>query len=172
MIAKMAGKISKILPPNSLSAQFVPNFQNAASGLNKTRNQLQALIELGRAVKTSFLCRYLNLEELRQEIQEGLNVVENWNSANSFICYGKSGELTSNHRAEQELSLLSLHLLQMCLVYINTLMMQKVLSESDWSQLMSTEDLRGITPLVYVHINPYGKFELNLEERLNIQLAA
>jgi Tn3 transposase DDE domain len=50
--------------------------------------------------------------------------------------------------------------------------MQEVLSESDWSQLMSTEDLRGITPLVYVHINPYGKFELNLEERLNIQLAA
>jgi TnpA family transposase len=88
----------------------------------------QALIELGRVVKTSFLCRYLNLEELRQEIQEGLNVVENWNSANSFICYGKSGEITSIelrsaegvHRAEQELSLLSLHLLQMCLVYINT----------------------------------------------------
>jgi aspartate/tyrosine/aromatic aminotransferase len=40
MIAKMTGKLSKILRPNSLNAQFVPNFQNVVSDLNKTRNQL------------------------------------------------------------------------------------------------------------------------------------
>src|SRR5216683_6228836 len=45
----------------------------------------QALAELGKAVKTIFLCRYLDAESLRQEINEGLNVVENWNSANGFI---------------------------------------------------------------------------------------
>jgi hypothetical protein len=36
----MTEKLSKILPPNSLNAQFVPHFQNVASDLNKTRNQL------------------------------------------------------------------------------------------------------------------------------------
>ena len=42
---------------------------------------------IGRAIKTIFLCQYLESEELRREIQEGLNVIENWNSANAFIQY-------------------------------------------------------------------------------------
>jgi len=42
--------------------------------------------------------------------------VENWNSANNFIFYGEHGEFTSNRPADQELSMLSLHLLQISLV--------------------------------------------------------
>ena len=48
-------------------------------------------------MKTLFLCRYIGSEELREEINEGLNVVENWNSANSFIFYGIF-ELDMNER--------------------------------------------------------------------------
>ena len=36
----------------------------------------KAFTELGKAIKTIFLCRYLHSSALRHEINEGLNVVE------------------------------------------------------------------------------------------------
>lgn len=136
-----------------------------------TRSNVQhptyrALVELGKAIKTTFLARYLHEEAIRQEVNEGLNVVENWNSANGFIFYGKSGEIATNRLDDQELSVLSLHLLQSCLVYINTLMLQDILAEPEWMDRMTTEDFRALSPLVYTHVNPYGIFELDMDARL------
>jgi hypothetical protein len=130
----------------------------------------RALAELGKAAKTLFLCDYLDSMALRREIHEGLNVIENWNGANSFIWFGKGGEVASNRLEEQEVSLLALHLLQSCLVYINTLMLQRVLEEVPWSRRMTEVDMRGLTPLVYGHVSPYGSFELKMHERIDIEL--
>ncbi len=88
----------------------------------------QALAEVGKACKTIFLCEVLRSAALRREIHEGLQVVENWNSANGFIFFGKGGEIATNRRDDQELAVLSLHLLQTSMEYINTLMLQQVLS--------------------------------------------
>ena len=80
--------------------------------------------------------------------------------------FGKSGELASNRRDQQELAVLSLHLLQISLVYIQTLLIQQLLAEPAWMNKMTKEDLRGLTPLIWLHVLPYGEVKLNMRTRL------
>jgi hypothetical protein len=77
-------------------------------------------------------------------------------------------EVATNDPDAQEVSILSLHLLQACVVYINTLMVQTVLEDDEWKKRMTDADWRGLTPLFYTHINPYGSFNLDMESRLDL----
>lgn len=128
----------------------------------------KTFIEIGNVAKTIFICRYLSSEELRIEINESLNVVERLNGIMHFIFYGKLGEISNNQDKEQALSVACLHLLQVCMVYINTLLIQEVLSDPEWLAKLTPEDRRALTPLIHSHINPYGLFPLDMYKRLAI----
>lgn len=71
---------------------------------------------------------------------------------------------------DQQASVAALHLLQSCLVYVNTLMLQRVLADPAWRARMTEADRRGLTPLVWGHVSPYGAFDLDMDHRLDLEI--
>jgi hypothetical protein len=128
---------------------------------NAAHPTYQAMIELGRVQKTILLCCYLRSRELQREINSGLNVVESWNGH----LLGKTSEIASNRRDEQEMSVLCLRICQAAPVYVNVLMIQDILADPDWDGVLTAEDERGLTPLFWSHVLPYGEVELDLTGR-------
>lgn len=80
----------------------------------------------------------------------------NYNGVNDYIHFGKSGELASNRREEQELFMLCLHILQSSLGFVNTLMIQDVLAQPEWADVLGDADQRGLPPLFTSNMTPYG----------------
>src|SRR5207247_926795 len=69
-----------------------------------------------------------------------LNVAEGWNGGNQVLFYGKGGDIATNRRDEQELSVACLHVLQAAVAFVNTLLVQDVLAEPTWASALTAED--------------------------------
>ncbi|WP_432159207.1 MULTISPECIES: Tn3 family transposase [unclassified Streptomyces] len=67
---------------------------------------------------------------------------------------------------------LCLRILQSALVYVNTLMLQDILGEPEWADLLTPADRRGLAPLFWSHVRPYGEVNLDMDARLNLAVAA
>jgi hypothetical protein len=64
--------------------------------------------------------------------------------------------------------MLALHLLRSALVHINTLLLQAVLKVPEFHDSIGNDERRALTPLLWSHVNPYGRFRLNMDTHLDL----
>jgi Tn3 transposase DDE domain len=69
------------------------------------------------------------------------------------------------------MSVLCLHIAQAAMVYINTLMVQDVLRDPEWSAALSKTDYRALNPLFWAHVAMHGEFKLNMSTLLTLDPA-
>ena len=62
--------------------------------------------------------------------------------------------------------MLCLRICQAAMVFINMLMIQDILADPDWDDVLTAEDERGLTPLFWSHVLPYGEVKLDMNTRL------
>lgn len=70
------------------------------------------------------------------------------------------------------MSVLCLRIFPAALVCINTLMLQDVLADPECAELLKPADRRGLTPLLWQHVQPYGEVRLDVAKRLSLGGAA
>lgn len=84
------------------------------------------------------------------------------------LFFGKGGEVSYNRLEEQELSVLALQLLQKSLAFVNTLWFSTWYLENGWMVKFSKAYYRALCSLIYAHVNPYGKFALDMDKNLGL----
>jgi len=71
-------------------------------GTESRKNRLYlAFRALGRVVRTIFLLRFMNDEELRRTISAATNIAEAWNGFVQWVAFGGEGVIRQNNREEQ-----------------------------------------------------------------------
>jgi len=156
MVRHVIAAKERTAPVDSLLRRFNRN--------NPATQTYKGFLEIGKALKTIHNCKFLTDPSYRQKIHAERNVVESWNSAIDFICYGGKSEIQTNDPINQELTVLSLHLLQNALVLVNTVMLERVLYDDGYIYKMQAVDKDAITPLFTSNVNPYGEIHLDMNK--------
>lgn len=48
------------------------------------------------------------------------------------------------------------------------MLVERILGEPAWANRLTDADRRALTPLFWTHVNPYGKFTLDMDSQLDL----
>jgi TnpA family transposase len=126
-----------------------------------------AFRELGRAIRTTFLLRYLGSLELRRLINAATNKSEHFNRYAQWVSFGSSGLITAAERDEQRKMIKYNHLVANLLIFHTIVGMTKALDVAvadGHRDAITDEALAGLSPYQTEHINRFGNYVLDLSQ--------
>jgi TnpA family transposase len=134
-------------------------------GTESRKNKLYvAFRELGRVVRTIFLLRFINDDELRRTINAATNISEAWNGLVQWVAFGGEGVVRQNNREEQRKIIRYNHLVANLVVFHNVGSMTRVLqSLVDEGYPVTPEIIARLSPYKTEHINRFGHYELRFD---------
>ena len=137
-------------------------------GTYSRKNKLYwAFRELGKAVRTLFLLRYIDDVEVRKTIHAATNKSEEFNGFVKWAFFGGEGIIAENVQHEQRKIVRYNQLVANLVILHNVEQMTRVLAElrEDGANI-SPEVLAGLSPYRTSHINRFGDYTLDLKREV------
>jgi TnpA family transposase len=153
----MSIKAGKILPSTLL---------RKLSHYSRKNKLYQAFRELGRALRTLFLLRFISDEPLRQYITATTNKVEAYNRFTKWLSFGgEEGVIPENDPDEQEKRIKYTDMVANAVIFQNVVDMTQVLVELGREGLpIAREDLAALSPYLTHHIRRFGDYVVDLAQ--------
>jgi TnpA family transposase len=129
------------------------------------KNRLyQAFREVGRAIRTAFLLRFLSNQDLRRQITAATNKAESYNGFSGWLFFGGEGVIQDHDPEEHEKRLKFNQLLADSLVLQNSVDVTKaLLSLVREGYPVRREDVARLSPYLTGHIKRFGDYVVDLE---------
>ena len=135
-----------------------------------------ALRELGRAVRTEFLLRYMDDQDLRKRIDDQLDKLESTHQFARAVFYGQNGQFRYAGKEEQQLADTCKRLVQNVIVCWNCLYLNQQLFQATPIERQSlAAAIACMSPVSWQHINLQGEFDFSdeaLAQALHFDLGA
>jgi TnpA family transposase len=134
-------------------------------GSKSRKNKLYfAFRELGRAIRTMFLLRYISDPQLRRTIHAATNKSEEFNQFAQWTFFGGEGVIAENVRHEQRKIIKYNHLVANMLILNNVHRMSKVLSDLQRSGkfVIDAKLAAALAPYRTLHLNRFGVYPMDL----------
>ena len=129
------------------------------------KNRLyRAFREIGRAVRTEFLLRFLASQELRRQITAATNKAESYNGFSKWLLFGGEGVVPDLDPEDREKRLKFNQLLADSVVLQNAADMTRALrSLAEDGYPLKREDVARLSPYLTEHVKRFGDYVVDLE---------
>ena len=126
----------------------------------------RALRDPGRLVKTQVILRGIENPDYRRRIHRQLNKGEALHALRRFLFFAHEGKVQRRQADQQTNQVLCLNLVTNAIVTWNTVYMNAAIERLRAEGRIGRDiDLGHLSPALYGHVNPYGKYRFEIEGR-------